>query len=342
MRAMVLKSFNSDLVLAEIERPVPGPEEVLIRVKACGICRTDLKIQKGLMGSNIIRLPHVMGHEFAGIVEEVGEGVTRGLLGQRAVAYFYVTCGKCRYCLSGQENVCGEMRRPGFECAGGYAEYVRLPAANVVPIGDTVSFEEAAVLPDAVAVPYHAISTMGALQPGETVLVVGVGGLGVHALQIARALGGRVIACDVEPRRLQKALDLGAAATIDASDPLRVEKIRELTQGYGVDLCIDLVGTRGSFDWALNATCKGGRYCLVGYAPNQPLEIDTVPFHVCEWKLIGCRGASRRDLEQVVDLVARRLVTPIIDKIYLLEDANQGLADLRNGTILGRGVLSIS
>ncbi len=341
MKAMVLRAFNSDLVLTDLEQPVPGPGEVLIRVKACGICGTDLKIQKGLMGPKVGRPPHVPGHEFAGVVEGIGDGADPGLLGRRVVAYFYVSCGRCRFCRSGQENICDEMVRPGFERDGGYAEYVAISAANVIPFDDSVSFEAAAVLPDAVAVPHHAISTLGELRSGETILIVGVGGLGVHGVQIARALGGRVIACDLEERRLQIALELGADEVVGARDERRVERIMALTDGYGADICVDFVGTIASFDWALGATRKGGRYCLVGYAPNQPLAVDTMPFHLREWRLIGCRGSARHDLQRVVDLTARGLLKPIIDRVYRLEEANLGLADLRSGAIMGRGVLSI-
>lgn len=340
MKAMVLKEFNSDLVAENVSRPGIGPDEVLVQVKACGICRTDLKIKSGLMDSRIIKLPHIMGHEFSGVVEEVGGSVRGVESGQRVVAHFYIACGKCKYCLDGRENLCGVITRPGFELGGAYAEYVKVPAGNIVPLDDGISFEEAAVLPDAVATPYHALR-MGNLQPGESVLIAGVGGLGVHAIQIARALGGAVIACDIDRERLNVALKYGADHALDSRDTDIVGKIKELTGGYGADLCIDLVGTPASFGWALNSTRKGGRYCLVGYAPKKFLEIDTVPFHVCEWQLIGCRASTRQDLVEIVELTAKGLIRPVIDKVYDLEQANEGLRDLEQGKILGRGVLSI-
>jgi len=262
-------------------------------------------------------------------------------IGQPAVAYFYITCGKCRYCLSGEENVCSEMTRPGFEQFGGFAEYVAMPAASLVPLGEGISFEQAAVLPDAVAVPYHAISRLGKLERGESILIVGVGGLGVHAIQIAKVLGAQVIAADVDEGRLEIARGLGADQVVNARDTDRVDRIRSLTEGYGVDMCVDLVGTPISYNWALDATRKGGRYVVVGYAANQPLAVDTVPFHLNEWKLIGCRGSTKQDLIDAVDLTRRGLIKPIIDKVYQLEQANEGMQDLEAGKILGRGVLQI-
>ena len=338
MNAMVLKEFNTALVIDTAEIPEIGPDEVLIKVKACGICRTDLKIQKGLFDRRIIQLPHIMGHEFAGIVERAGSRVRGTAVGQRVVAHFYIACGKCRFCKDGRENLCSHITRPGFELAGAYAEYVRVPAANVVPFGDRISFEEAAVLPDAVATPYHALR-LGELKPGESVLVVGLGGLGIHAIQIAKALGGRVIACDIDEARLKIAYGYGADQVFNARDDARVEKVQDRTDGYGVAVCLDLVGTPASFTWALPATRGGGRYCLVGYAPNQPVEIDTVLYHVREWKLIGCRASTRQDLVEVVELTEKGLIKPVIDRVYPLEQANEGLRDLEDGKILGRGVL---
>ena len=342
MKAMVLREFNTPLIFDEtVEKPKPGSNEVLIQVKACGICRTDLKISKGLYSPGV-SLPHVLGHEFSGIVEQIGSDVQGIKVGQAVVAYFYVTCGRCRYCLSGEENVCPDMVRPGFERFGGFAEYVTMPASSVVPLGDGVSFEEAAVLPDAVAVPYHAINRLGKVQRGENVLIVGVGGLGVHAIQIARVLGAHAIASDIDDGRLAVARKLGAVEAINARRNDKIDQIKQVTDGHGVDLCIDLVGTPASFDWAVQAMGRGGRYVVVGYAPNQPLRVDTIPLHLYEWRIIGCRGSTKQDLQDVVDLTGQGLIKPVIDKVYPLENANEGLRDLESGSILGRGVVQIS
>jgi propanol-preferring alcohol dehydrogenase len=342
MKAMVLKEFNTPLSLNNnVPTPKPQADEVLIRVKTCGICGTDIKIARGKWNPSAIKMPHILGHEFAGVVEQVGSQVTTVHVGQRVAAYFYITCGKCRYCLNGEENVCEEQRRPGFEAHGAYAEYVKMPAANLLPLGEGISFEQAAVLPDAVAVPHHALVQLGRLRPGENVLIVGIGGLGVHAIQIVKALGGRAIATDIDDSRLEMALRLGANAALNAGNREIVSKIREITGGYGVDLCVDFVGTMSSFSWALNATRKKGRYVLVGYSANHPLEIDTMPFHLWEWELIGCRGSSKDDLKAVIELTEKGLISPVIDKVYRLEEANTGLEDLEKGKILGRGVIKI-
>ncbi len=341
MKAMVLRDFKSDLVMENINMPKLGPHDVLVKVKACGICRTDVKIKNGLMDSRVIKLPHIMGHEIAGIVEEAGENAVNVKTGQRVVVYFYQTCQSCRHCIEGRENLCGSIKRAGFEYDGGFAEYVKVPENNVVLLENGISFEEAAVLPCAVATPYHAIKKLSNLQPGETVLIVGVGGLGVHAIQIAKALGGRVIACDLVENRLEAALKYGADVALNAGSDELAGQIKKITDGYGADICLDLVGSPKSFDWALNATRNGGRYCLVGYAPKQPLTIDSVPYHQNEWQLIGCRASTKQDLMDVVSLTSRGLIKSVIDEVYPLEDVNIGLANLEQGKILGRGVLKI-
>lgn len=341
MRAMILRHFNSDLVLENIHLPKLEPHDVLVKVKACGICRTDVKIKNGLMDSRIIKLPHIMGHEIAGIVEEIGENVVNIKTGQRVVVYFYETCQNCRYCLEGRENLCSDIKRAGFEYNGGFAEYVKIPENNVVLLEDGISFEEAAVLPCAVATPYHAITKLSNMQPGEAVLIVGVGGLGVHAIQIAKALGGRVIACDLDENRLEAALKYGADVALNAGSNDLASKINDFTDGYGADICLDLVGSPLSFDWALKSTRNGGRYCLVGYAPKQSLTIDTVSYHQNEWQLIGCRASTKQDLMDVVSLTQKGLIKSVIDEVYPIEDVNIGLHNLEQGKILGRGILKI-
>lgn len=339
MRAMVLKQFKSDLVLENVDLPKLGPHEVLIKVKACGMCRTDIKIKNGLMDPRIIKLPHIMGHEIAGIVEEIGENVVNIKTGQRVVVYFYETCQSCRYCLEGKENLCSDIKRPGFEYDGGFAEYVKIPENNVVLIEDGISFEEAAVVPDAVATNYHALVKQSNMQPGETVLIAGVGGLGVHAIQIVKALGGRVIACDIDDKRLDTALKYGADAALSAMGNDLESKIKDLTGGYGADICLDLVGTPLGFNLFLKSTRKGGRYCLVGYSPNHPLTIDTVSYHLNEYQLIGCRASTKQDLIDVLGLMKKGLIKSVIDEVYPLEDVNIGLANLEQGKILGRGIV---
>lgn len=334
---MQLSRFGEPLVAVTLPDPTPGPGEVVVRVRACGVCRTDLKMCHGQLAPGSMRLPHVPGHEIAGEVVAVGPGVDGAALGMRAAVHFYVTCGACEFCRVGRENLCARLDRPGFERDGGYAELVRVPFENLVPIPPGLPFPEASILADAVATAYHAIKGRGRLAPGETCLVIGVGGLGVHAVQIARALGGRVIAADVDRSRLDLARRLGADAAIDAREDPEAA-VRDLTGGGGAELTVNLVGPRCAA-FGLASTKRGGRFCVVGYEPGRSFEIASPPFHQMEWEVLGCRASTRQDLRDVVDLVASGRVTPLVDRQFPLADANRALEVLESGAVVGRGVL---
>src|SRR5512133_3279422 len=217
MKAMRLEQYDGPLVLRDLPTPEPGPGEVLVKVAACGVCRTDVKILRGEIPPPIVNLPHTPGHEPAGVIAAVGPGVEDVQVGDRVVVYFYINCGHCEMCRKNRGNICFEIRRLGFELPGAYAEYLLVPAGHVIPIGD-LDFVQTAILPDAVAVPYHAIRHQARVEPGQDVLIVGVGGLGVHAIQIAKLEGARVIAVDVDEERLELARQLGADEVVNARD----------------------------------------------------------------------------------------------------------------------------
>lgn len=167
---------------------------------------------------------------------------------------------------------------------------------------------------------------------------MGVGGLGVHAVQIVKALGGRVIAADVDPARLERARQLGADAVIDArSNP--VAAVRDLTGGAGAELTVNLVGPACA-GWGLASTGKAGRFCVVGYEPGKTFEIASPPFHHMEWEVLGCRTSTRQDLREVVDLVARGAVRAVIDRSFALGEANRALEFLASGNVIGRAILT--
>ena len=221
--------------------PVPkfGPQEVLVRVRANGVCATDLKIMEGLVPT--VSLPHVLGHEVAGEIVEVGSDVTGLQTGDHVTVYPTRGCGACDPCRNGMENHCLEALRTGFESAGGFSEYMRVLGRNAVRISPGVLFEEAAILPDAVASVYHALVQRAKLQVGETVAVIGVGGLGIHAVQVARAIGAEVIAADISPEKLDAAKDF-QAEVIDSSNGNLAGQVKERTDGRGVDVVIECVG----------------------------------------------------------------------------------------------------
>jgi propanol-preferring alcohol dehydrogenase len=179
--------------------PRPGPGEVLVRVRASGLCGTDLHLLSGRQPLG--ELPRILGHELAGEVAELGHGVAGWQVGDRVTAAIDVTCGRCRHCRTGETQRCTAMQRIRFERDGGHAEYVTLPAANLVALPADLSYEGAAILPDAVACMYHSLIHQGGLGAGQRVLILGVGGLGIHGVQIARLSGAQVLATSRRPER---------------------------------------------------------------------------------------------------------------------------------------------
>lgn len=339
MKAMLLKEYKKPLEPVEIEVPPLGPSEVLVRVRACGVCGTDVKIRDGQIPAPIVTLPHVPGHEIAGEVAAVGEKVTEFQAGDRVVVYLYITCGECVHCRSGRENLCLNLKRVGFEVRGGFAEYVVVPARQLLRISENVSYEEAAVLTDAVVVPYHAIRQQAKIQVGDTVLIVGIGGLGIHAVQIAKLAGARVIAADVVDEKLAMAEELGADHVINPLTCDPVKEVRELTDGIGVDAVIENVGSPESLAWTLPATKNGGKLVLVGYAPGKPFLCNSMDMHYHEWEIIGSRLSTKQDLADVVQLLNRGLIKPWVTKTFPLTEVNEALEQLAQNAVFGRAVL---
>ena len=196
MKALVLHEYNEELRLENVADPTLGPLDILLRVKACGVCGTDLKILSGKIPPPIVTLPHTPGHEIAGEVAEIGSAVRSVTVGERGLVYFYVGCKDCEMCRTGRENICFSIKRLGFELPGGFAEFVKLPAYNFCPVDEPISYPEMGILPDAVATSYHALKTMAGMKVGEDVMIMGVGGLGIHAVQIAKLMGAKVFAID--------------------------------------------------------------------------------------------------------------------------------------------------
>jgi propanol-preferring alcohol dehydrogenase len=335
MRAMMLRAFGAPLEEVDTPRPVPGPGEALLRVRACGVCATDLKVVGGRLPG--IPLPHIPGHEVAGEVEAVGPGVEGPQAGDRATVYAYITCGTCRLCRSGRENICLNLRgRIGMERHGGFAEYVVVPAANCILIGDRLSWSEAAVLPDAAVTMYNALITRARVGLGDWVVMVGAGGLGAYGIQIARRCGASVIALDVQEAKLDWARKLGADAVLDARAPDRRRRILELTGGHGADVVANLVGTPESLAEGLEWLRPGGKLLAVGYSPEHPFPASSFAMHLGELEVIGIRSATRGDLEAVVQPAQAGHLASAVTQELPLAKANEALAAVKAGAVLGR------
>ncbi|MDR5694560.1 MAG: alcohol dehydrogenase catalytic domain-containing protein [Armatimonadota bacterium] len=343
MRAMVVERYGEPLRLAEVPVPEPGPGEVLVKVIACGVCRSDLKIVEGHMPfSPTLPLPHVPGHEICGEVAACGAGTTLPL-GQRVVVHNYWSCGRCRFCLMGEETLCDHLRGwVGFTSPGGFQEYLVVPEAHALPLPPAIDPEGAGVLSCAVGTSYHALVSQARVQPGETVVILGVGGVGLHAVQVARVTGAKVIAVDVEEARLAAARDLGAMEALRAGGEAE-KAVQEITSGIGADIVVDCVGTAQTFAPAIAMVRKGGRIVVVGYTTDSrgypSLPTDLVALR--QLSILGSRYVPRVELERVIDLAGRGLIRPVVSEVLDLSRANDALDLVRRDRVVGRVVLRI-
>jgi succinate semialdehyde reductase (NADPH) len=296
MRAVVLPAVGASLEVEEIPVPAPRAGEVLIRVRACGVCHTDLHVVKGEVK---FPLPAVLGHEVSGSVEETGPGVTEVARGARVVASFIMPCNRCRFCAAGRDDLCetffalnrlkgvlydGESRlrrADGTPLAmysmAGLAEYCVVPATDVFRVPDGLPLEDSCILGCAIMTAYGAVKHQATLRAAETVAVVGTGGVGSNVIQLARLFGAtRVIAVDVRAEKLKAAQELGATAAVDASAWDAVAEVRRLTGGEGVDVAFEALGRPETVTAAFKMARDGGRVVVIGIAAGTtpaPIEI---------------------------------------------------------------------
>jgi len=251
--------------------PAVGEKDVLVRIKAAGLCHSDVHYRAGT--SPVGPLPQTLGHEIAGIVEEVGAQVVNVKIGDRVCLHYLVTCGECYYCSTGNEQFCVQGAMLGKHCDGGFAEYIAVPARNAVPLPDEIPFEQGAVLMCSSSTSFHALRK-ARLRPGETVAVFGVGGLGMSAIQLARTFGAlEVYAVDINESKLKLAGKYGAIAVNSTKgDP--VAEIHRLTGGRGVDVALEVIGLPQTMRQAVQSLAIFGRAVVVGVT-DQALEIDT-------------------------------------------------------------------
>ncbi|MFQ5614966.1 MAG: zinc-binding dehydrogenase [Anaerolineales bacterium] len=304
MKAARFYRAGQPLKIETMPDPQPGPGEVVVAVRAAGICGTDLHIAvEGTVPTAL--QPITLGHEAAGVVAEVGEGVTEWQVGDRVCLMPHVPCGTCYYCTSGAEALCPRTQILGLHFDGAFAEYIKIAAGALVALPDNVPFEIGAILTDAVSTAYHAVTCRGNLQAGESVAVFGCGGVGHHGVMWARHQGaGQIIAVDVAPGALARAKAAGADETVDARQGNAAKQIRALTGRLGVDLALEFVGRAETVSEALKSLRRSGRLVVVGVGPDRvtlpPLQV----FVGLETALIGSMGFHRADLEMVIELVA--------------------------------------
>jgi len=341
MRAMAVVDYTAPLQLIELPEPEVKPGSVLIRVLACGVCYSDLKIAHGWMPySATLRLPHVPGHEISGeLVEAHPE--TGFQAGDRVVVYHYWACGRCFYCQRGQENLCVNLEAwAGFTHPGGFEEFLVVPAPWLLRVPVGITPEQAAPATCASGTAYRAVVTRGRVQPGDTVVILGVGGVGLQALQMANVAGARVLAVDINPRKLEAARRLQAAG-VALAGPEAETLIRDHTANLGADVIIDTTGHSDALDQASHWLRRGGRIVGVGYTVGKLAAIQSDLLVLSEIEVVGSRYAQRYEVERVLTLFASGKVQPIIDQVLPLEAANEALSRLEKGEVIGRTVLRI-
>jgi len=261
MKAVRLIEIGKPLRMEDLPAPDPGPEEVLVRVHAAGICHSDAHYRAGV--SRVHPLPRTPGHEIAGVAEKIGANVKHIARGTRVCVHYLATCGHCAYCFAGQEQFCATGKMIGKEQDGGYAELAVVPARSLFVLPEEIPFVQGAIMMCSSATALHALRK-ARLQAGESVAVFGFGGLGYSAVQLARALGaGEIFAVDINPHKLRLAAGLGAIG-IDAGKGDAAAQIMEATKGRGVDVALELIGLPASMDGAVRCLGRLGRAALAG------------------------------------------------------------------------------
>lgn len=338
MKAMVLESYGNPLVLRDVPIPEVGPQDVLLRVKACGVCGTDLKISSGRIATT--HVPVTMGHEPMGVVVEVGKDVQGVKVGDRVIVSIYQPCGDCKFCLSGRHTLCLNLKgRTGFELDGGFAEYLRVPAVNVVKVPDNIGDNEAAILSCGVATPFHGLRARAKVKPGDNVLIMGVGGLGIHAVQVARLCGARVIAVDIVEEHLTMAKEYGADEVLAFDQNTFVSKILDLTR-TGATVIFETVGHPSTIEESLRALEPGGKLVMAGYYPGEPFAGETPLIVLKELEIMGTRAINKQELIELVSLTAEGRIAPVVTGSFGLEEVNSIMQQLTKGKITGRVVIN--
>lgn len=331
VRALVLTAPGKGLELREVPAPRPGAGEALVRVRACGLCHTDLHyLDHGVATAK--PPPLVLGHEISGRVVSVGDGAHGPPPDTDVLVPALLPCGRCPYCLTGRANLCPEARMPGNHFDGGFAELLVVPAKDLVPLPSEVDPVVGCVIADALTTPYHAVVERAAVRAGERVAVIGCGGVGINVVQVAAAAGAEVVAIDLSEAKLDAARALGAVDTIrvgGGEDPVR-EVRRRL--GDGVDAAFEVVGRPETIALGFAALRRGGRLCLVGYS-SQPAVLPAHRAMFYEYTVLGSLGCPPATYPRVVDLVRRGKLQlgPIVTRKLPLDRFEEALTALRSG-----------
>jgi len=345
MKAAVLYEANEPLRLDDIEMPEVGNDDLLVKVAACGVCHTDLKVAEG---RTPFKAPTILGHEVSGTVEEVGSNQRDAFAaGDRVIVGMRYKCGRCRYCLGARDNLCSNRPAPpsykkpdGAPVhrwnVGGFAQYLAVPGYMVFHLPEDLTLDESSVIGCRVTTAYHAVKQRGRLEPGDSSLVIGCGGIGLNTIQFLKCFGAHpIIAVDVIDEKLEAAKRFGATHTINATKEDPVRAVRDLTDG-GVDKAFEAIGNRKTADQAVSATRAGGTATIIGGLGSDPFTLSDGRFSMSEKTITGVSSRQASDVVEVLKMVQdRRIeVNSLITKKYGSEQLNDALKDLEDGGLL--------
>jgi propanol-preferring alcohol dehydrogenase len=350
MQVARLVEVQRPLVVASQPVPDVGPDDALVRVEACGICRSDWHVWNGdwtWFGGPPQKIPTVLGHEIGGVVEEVGKNVQKLSKGDRVTIPFHQSCGTCSYCLSAAPNRCGDGGVPGLTHDGGWAGYTRVVFAdfNCQKLPEKIDSLTAAALGCRFMTAYHAVTCRGAVGPGQWVVVFGCGGLGLSAVQIAAAMEALVIAVDIHDAKLDKAREEGAVHTINSRDVEDVTTaITDLTTG-GAHVVLDALGLGSIIKSGLPALRRGGRFVQVGLTSQEDKGQVTIPVDLLtlnEWEYVGSLGIPHPSYAELFALVERGKLNPsrLVTRRVGLDDVTGVLNDMTSFNTVGLNVIT--
>ncbi len=340
---MVLREPGKPFTEEEYPDPVPGPGEAVAKIRACGAGLTIHHARMGRMPD--VNYPLVIGHEITAVITAVGAGVEGLAEGDAVTAYFYVTCGRCKWCLINRETLCENFTGYiGRQVQGAYAEYIKLPARNFLKLPAGLDYEnnaaEVSVICDAIATPYK-VTRRARIAPLENVAVIGAGGgVGIHMVMMAKWAHANVIAVDVAANKLGKCRDVGASEVVDASREDTAEALLDITGGKGVDAVIDFVSSASTLEAGVRALGRGGRLVTLG-GTGQTFQSASREMVQKELELLGSRYATKQEVRESLELVARGDAWPVVTETYSfnVEEVEKAHERLEAATVTGRAVV---
>jgi NADPH:quinone reductase-like Zn-dependent oxidoreductase len=326
----------------DIAEPQPAEHEVTLEVRAAALNHLDIWVRKGRPGA-VMKMPHVLGSDAAGVVVGMGSGVRDVRIGDEVVVHPGLSCGVCEYCNRGEQSECPTFGIVGMMRPGTFAERVAVPAVNIYPKPPHLNFHEAAALPLAHLTAWRMLMTRAKLQPGETVLIHGIGGgVALAALQLAVVMSAEVIVTSSSDEKLSRARELGAAHTINYRTSRDVaQRVRDLTAGRGVDIAFD---TSGAATWPISfaAVRRGGRIVLCGVTTGAQAQTNLQALYWNQLTILGSTMGSREDFRQMVRTITAARLMPVIDTVEPLDRVRDAMARMESGEQFGKIVLKIS